>query len=62
MIFKSDVDNLIKNLKIEMKHCRDEDIFGYPKLSAYDVYKTTIERLKKLDRNNYLDVEKYYED
>ena len=60
MIFKNDVDDLIKELEEEIKHCREEDQFGYAKHSAYDVYKKVIEKLKKLDRNNYNDVEKFY--
>ena len=62
MILKNDVDNLIKDLEEEIKYCREEDQFGYAKQDAYDVYKKVIERIKKLDRNHFLDVEKYYED
>jgi len=53
MILKNDVDNLIKDLEEEIKYCREEDQFGYAKQDAYDVYKNVIERIKKLDRNNF---------
>jgi len=62
MLSDSDVKDLIKELEKEMSTCREEDQFGYAKHHAYDVYKKVIERLKKLDRNNYHDVEKYYKD
>ena len=45
-MLKKDVDNLIKELEEEIKHCLEEDQFGYAKQDAYDVYKKVIGRLK----------------
>jgi len=46
MMFKKDIENLIKELEKEITTCQKEDIFGYPKMDAYDVYKKVIKRLK----------------
>ena len=46
MMFKKDIENLIKELEKEITTCREEDQFGYAKHSAYDVYKKVIKRLK----------------
>jgi len=48
MIFKKEIDNLIKELEKDISTCREEDQFGYAKQDAYDVYKKVIKRLKEI--------------
>jgi len=48
MLSDSDINNLIKEMKEGIVKSREEDQFGYPKISASDVYLQVIKRLKEM--------------